>query len=140
MPFSVRIQNAIVAYGENVDAVLRNVTALLKPSEITMLYGSVGCGKTTFLKTILGEVVLKNGSVTLATTSMAYAAQHPWLLNISIRLNIIGNKVYNQNLYQRIVFICALDIDFRQLPDGDQTLAGSGGANLSGGQKQRIVS
>ncbi len=120
--------------------ILRNASIVIRPGEITMIDGTVGCGKSTLLNVMLGEMPLRNGSATLSTRSIAFAGQKPWLLNTTIRLNIIGHKAYNEALYTRVVHICDLRIDFEQLPNGDETVVGSGGCQLSGGQKQRIVS
>lgn len=136
---AVKIENINVTM-DLTGSILRNVTMYIRPGEITMIDGSVGCGKSTLLKLILGEMLFRSGTVELSSLSISYAGQKPWLLNTTIRLNIIGHKPYNHFLYEKVIFICDLQLDFDQLPDGDSTLVGSGGSHLSGGQKQRIVS
>ncbi|KAJ6784583.1 hypothetical protein PWT90_10256 [Aphanocladium album] len=118
--------------------ILRNASIAIRPGEITMIDGTVGCGKSTLLNVMLGEMPLRNGTATLSTRSIAFAGQKPWLLNTTIRLNIIGHNPYNEVIYTRVVYICDLQFDFDQLPNRDETLVGSGGCQLSGGQKQRI--
>ncbi|KAJ6783399.1 hypothetical protein PWT90_02209 [Aphanocladium album] len=118
--------------------ILRNASIVIRPGEVTMIDGPVGCGKSTLLNVMLGEMPLRNGTATLSTRSIAFAGQKPWLLNTTIRLNIIGHEAYNEVLYTRIIYICDLSTDFEQLPNGDETVVGSGGCQLSGGQKQRI--
>ncbi|KAJ3497323.1 hypothetical protein NLG97_g1994 [Lecanicillium saksenae] len=118
--------------------ILRNASIVIRPGEITMIDGGVGCGKSTLLNVMLGEMPLRNGTAALSTRSIAFAGQKPWLLNTTIRLNIIGHNAYNAIIYTRVVHICDLNTDFDQLPGGDQTVVGSGGCQLSGGQKQRI--
>ncbi|KAJ6784523.1 hypothetical protein PWT90_06058 [Aphanocladium album] len=135
---AITINNLVVSMDDNAGPTLKDITVVIPAGETTMLYGAVGCGKSTFLRTLLGEIALKVGTVSLASLSVAYAGQTTWLLNASIRVNIIGHKVYNAALYRKVVYICALDVDFQQLPDGDETMAGNAGANLSGGQKQRV--
>ncbi|XWW94212.1 hypothetical protein V2A60_002155 [Cordyceps javanica] len=138
IPAAVQIQNVVVCMDEKAGPILKDTTVHINAGETTMLYGAVGCGKSTFLRALLGEVVLQSGSISLASLSTAYAGQQPWLLNATIRANIIGHKAYDAVLYRKVVYICALDVDFHQLPDGDETMAGNAGANLSGGQKQRV--
>lgn len=121
-------------------SILREASIVIKPGEMTMILGSVGCGKSTLLRAMLGEMVLKSGRALLSSRSIAFASQRPWLLNTSIRLNIIGRKPFDEALYRRVTFICELGPDFEQLPNGDETVIGSGGSMLSGGQKQRVVS
>lgn len=136
---AVRMENVTVSV-DDAKPILQDVTLEIKSGQVTMIDGSVGAGKTTLLNAILGEMKPKTGTVALRSRSVAFAGQKPWLLNTTIRLNIVGEKAYNETLYRRIVFICDLDVDFKQLPDGDETLVGTGGSHLSGGQKQRIVS
>lgn len=136
--YAVQLRNVNVSM-DLTGSILRNVTMMAKQGEVTMIDGPVGAGKTTLLNSILGELVIRNGSVTLTSRSVSFAGQKPWLLNTTIELNIIGHHVYNHELYQRVTLICDLQVDFELLPDGDQTVVGSGGVNLSGGQKQRIV-
>lgn len=118
--------------------ILRNASIVVRAGQVTMIDGTVGCGKSTLLNVMLGEMPLRNGTATLSTRSIAVAGQKPWLLNKSIRLNIIGHKAFNATLYSHVVDICDLTVDFQQLPNGDETVVGSGGCQLSGGQKQRI--
>ncbi len=136
--YTVQLRAINVALGAS-DSVLSDATISIKAGEVTMIHGSVGCGKSTLLKAMLGEMAFKSGTAVISSPSIAFAGQRPWLLNTTIRLNIIGRKSYNRTLYQRIIFVCDLASDLERLPNGDQTLAGSEGCNLSGGQKQRIV-
>ncbi|XWW92914.1 hypothetical protein V2A60_000841 [Cordyceps javanica] len=103
--------------------ILRNASIVIRPGEVTMIDGTVGCGKSALLNVMLGEMPLRNGTATLSTRSIAFAGQKPWLLNTTIRLNIIGHKPYNEAVYARVVHICDLSIDFDQLPHGDETVS-----------------
>lgn len=119
-------------------SILKSANMVVKAGETTMVYGSVGCGKSTLLKLMLGEVAMKAGRAILASASVAFSGQRPWLLNTTIRLNIIGHKPFNRALYERVVFICALAPDFESMADGDETVVGTGGCLISGGQRSRI--
>lgn len=121
-------------------SILNDVSVQISFGGTTMVYGPVGCGKSTLLRLMLGEVPIRCGTVTLASLSVAYCAQVPWIQNTTIRNNILGGRPFNATLYRQVVHICALDVDIARLPLRDQTLCGSDGCNLSGGQKQRIVS
>ena len=109
-------------------------------TQLTLILGPVGCGKSTLLKGLLGEALILNGMVCVATKEMSFCDHNPWLVNGSIRENIIGGSEYDKTLYDSVIHACALDTDLTQLPDGDETNVGSKGVTLSGGQKQRIVS
>lgn len=107
---------------------------------LTIVVGPVGCGKSTFLKGLLGETTFIQGRVKVLSSQIAYCDQTPWIINGSIRNNIIAESEFQAQWYQSVVRACALDIDMSQLPEGDYTLVGSQGVKLSGGQKQRLVS
>jgi ABC-type bacteriocin/lantibiotic exporter with double-glycine peptidase domain len=127
--------------GWSVDKIVpRDLSVRIYPGTLNIILGGIGCGKSTFLQTLLGEGVLLDGSVTLPTDDIAYCAQTPFLVNSSIRQNILGNLEYDQEWYDSCLRACALDTDVRHFPDGDETPVGSKGIALSGGQKQRLVS
>jgi ABC-type bacteriocin/lantibiotic exporter with double-glycine peptidase domain len=105
-----------------------------------MIVGRVGSGKSSILKAIAGELVQKRGSAIVNGAALAYCDQVPWLQNISIRHNIIGQSVLDEKWLSTVTAACALSEDIAVLPEGDLTLVGSGGVTLSGGQKQRVVS
>lgn len=71
--------------------------------------------------------------------SVAYASQKPWLLNATLRDNILFGQPYNARRYSRVVAACALQPDIAILPAGDLTHIGEKGIALSGGQRQRIA-
>ncbi len=121
--------------------ILQDINIRVLPSTLTMVIGKVGSGKTVLLQGILGELH-HTGRIKNSSTGAAYCAQTTWLTNSSIRQNILGQvqAQVDQLWYVTVVRACALDVDFRRLPSGDQALIGSRGLSLSGGQKQRIVS
>ncbi|EGX91989.1 ABC transporter, putative [Cordyceps militaris CM01] len=119
--------------------ILRSVCAGFPFGTVAMIFGPVGCGKTTMLNVILGEATISHGDVKLASDSISYCSQVPWIQNMTIRLNIVGQKKFDATKYARVIYICALDDDLQQMPDGDETIAGTDGCNLSGGQKSRIA-
>ncbi|KFM61594.1 Multidrug resistance-associated protein 5, partial [Stegodyphus mimosarum] len=70
--------------------------------------------------------------------SIAYAAQQPWILNATLRENILFGQLFSSKRYYEAVYCCGLHDDIATLPGGDQTELSEQGINLSGGQKQRI--
>ncbi len=138
IPYVIRVSHVTVASSTS-GTVFRDAQMQLKHGSTTMIWGPVGCGKTTLLKTLLGEVTPESGFVEASSLPIGYCDQSPWLLNVSIRDNIIGQGKFDFAWYSRVVFACALDQDFASLINGDQTMAGTGGLQLSGGQKQRVV-
>ncbi|CAG5116009.1 unnamed protein product, partial [Candidula unifasciata] len=99
--------------------------------------GPVGCGKSSLVSAVLGEMDSLQGSVQISG-STAYVPQTSWIQNSTLRNNILFGYSYNQKRYRKIIEACALVPDLQILPGGDMTEIGEKGLNLSGGQKQRV--
>uniref|UniRef100_A0A8D2PS02 ATP-binding cassette sub-family C member 5 n=1 Tax=Zosterops lateralis melanops TaxID=1220523 RepID=A0A8D2PS02_ZOSLA len=97
----------------------------------------VGSGKTSLISAILGQMTLLEGSIAVSGT-FAYVAQQAWILNATLRDNILFGKDYDEERYNTVLNGCCLRPDLAILPNGDLTEIGERGANLSGGQRQRI--
>jgi len=120
------------------EANLKNLNLNIQQGRLVAVVGEVGCGKSSLLSGILGEMhKLNEGKINLNGSS-AYVAQQAWIQNATVRDNIIFGKEYNQQLYEKVVECCSLKTDFQIMPAGDSTEIGEKGINLSGGQKQRI--
>ncbi|KAJ1552244.1 Multidrug resistance-associated protein 1, partial [Cladochytrium tenue] len=116
---------------------LTNVTLTVTDNQLTGVVGTVGAGKSSLLSAFLGEMYKSAGEVTVRG-SIAYVAQTPWIMNASLRENILFGKSYDEDFYNRTIDACGLRPDLDILPGGDLTEIGERGINLSGGQKQRI--
>ena len=124
---------------------LRNLTVTIGAGELVAVVGTVGCGKSSFLSAILGEMEPINNSKVYIPhdesekdTFVSYCNQTPWVVNDTLRGNILFGRVYDEERYQQVVQACALIDDLNILPAGDMTEIGERGINLSGGQKARI--
>jgi ABC-type transport system involved in cytochrome bd biosynthesis fused ATPase/permease subunit len=100
--------------------------------------GKVGCGKSSLLSGILGEMHKLNDGHLISNGSVAYVAQQAWIQNETARENILFGKDYDEKFYNQVIQDCSLIVDFNIMPAGDSTEIGEKGINLSGGQKQRI--
>nr|CAD7442232.1 unnamed protein product [Timema bartmani] len=100
--------------------------------------GQVGSGKTSLLLAALGQIRLVTGQVTRDGTC-AYVSQEPWVLNATLRENILFGENFDAKRYYDTLYCCSLTEDINMLPGGDQTEIGEKGINLSGGQKQRVA-
>lgn len=56
--------------------------------------------------------------------SLAYAPQQAWLMNNTLKNNIVFAKAFNQKKYDKILEACALLPDLKVLPAGDRTEIG----------------
>ncbi|KAE8625593.1 hypothetical protein XENTR_v10006329 [Xenopus tropicalis] len=118
-------------------AALININFTVQKSKLIGICGSVGSGKTSLILSILGQMTLLEGTVTVSGR-IAYAAQQAWIFNESLRENILFGEEYKEKKYQRVLKTCCLYPDIESLPHGDLTEIGERGTNLSGGQRQRI--
>ena len=70
--------------------------------------------------------------------TFVYAPQVAWVFSGTLRENIIFGAPYDKPRYTKVLEACALSEDFRQFPNGDETVVGERGAVLSGGQRARV--
>ncbi|KAI1756695.1 putative ABC transporter [Xylaria castorea] len=139
------IQIRDVAIGTK-ELLLKNINIELAPGSFAVLSGPTGSGKSSLLRSLIGEVVPTHGSIKVSSHQIAYCAQKPWLPNGTIRNAIRGFANTHdaigpgfQEWYDKVTEICCLTQDFASLYDGDQTQIGSRGLNLSGGQRHRVA-
>ena len=64
--------------------------------------------KTSFIKALLGETRITNGSVNIIG-SMYYVTQEPWIFNGSIKDNICFGRKFDQQKFDRVLRLCCLD-------------------------------
>ncbi|KAK5459740.1 ATP-binding cassette glutathione S-conjugate transporter ycf1 [Exophiala xenobiotica] len=136
---SVTVQDASFTWNKNEDrTILRNINFNANKGELTCVVGRVGAGKSSLLQALLGDLWKINGEA-VVRGRIAYAAQSAWIMNASVKENIIFGHRWDPHFYNQTVNACALVDDFRQLPDGDSTEVGERGISLSGGQKARLA-
>jgi ABC-type bacteriocin/lantibiotic exporter with double-glycine peptidase domain len=113
------------------------VDLAIKRGELVAVIGTVGCGKSSLLQAIIGEMPAITGKVKLSA-GIAYVQQNAWIQNASLRDNILFGQHYEPKRYWQAVRDASLMADLEILPGGDQCEIGEKGINLSGGQKQRV--
>lgn len=116
---------------------LEGINISISKGSLTAVVGRVGQGKSSLLSAIIGEMYRSKGEVRTRGL-LAYVPQHAWILNCSLRENILFGKPFEPERYNRVLFACGLEPDIAILPAGDLTEIGERGVNLSGGQKQRV--
>uniref|UniRef100_A0A8D3CA61 ATP-binding cassette sub-family C member 5 n=1 Tax=Scophthalmus maximus TaxID=52904 RepID=A0A8D3CA61_SCOMX len=116
---------------------LHRINLSIKRGSLVGICGGVGSGKSSLLSALLGQMTLLEGNVA-ASGGFAYVSQQAWILNDSLKENILFGNVYEQEKYHTVLEACCLLPDLAELPYGDMTEIGERGANLSGGQRQRV--
>ncbi|XP_015207586.1 ATP-binding cassette sub-family C member 9 isoform X2 [Lepisosteus oculatus] len=163
---AVKVTNGFFTWGSNLST-LSDINIRIPTGHLIMIVGQVGCGKSSLLLAMLGEMQTISGKVYWSKlpehemhhegnlsvhetelsfeadrsknrNSVAYAAQKSWLLNATVEENITFGSPFNKQRYKAVIDACSLQPDIDLLPFGDQTEIGERGINLSGGQRQRI--
>ncbi len=121
---------------------LKDISLQINKGEIIAVIGEVGSGKSCLLNAILNNLAVSSKKLSeniLLSGSISYVSQNPWILNDTVRNNIIFFNEFDQEKYNKILDICELNPDLNLLSGGDMTEIGEKGANLSGGQKARVA-
>ncbi|KAL9184039.1 hypothetical protein ACHAXT_002125 [Thalassiosira profunda] len=119
---------------------LSRIEMTVRRSEIMCVVGPVASGKSTLVQGLIGEMI----PLPLPDTKfkvegkIAYASQVPFILNATVRDNILFGVPYNKERYERVLEACCLTSDIETFHFGDLTEIGERGVTLSGGQKQRL--
>ncbi|KAE9392058.1 hypothetical protein BT96DRAFT_959412 [Gymnopus androsaceus JB14] len=113
----VIFDNATIGWEDK--TVLKNVNLQLPLNKCTMIIGRVASGKYPWTR-----------------GSIAYCSQKPWIQSSrTLAENILFVSSMDPDWYCTVVKACALDVDFANMPDNDQSSADK----LSGGQQARIA-
>ena len=123
---------------------LKNLNFNVDKGELVTIIGETGSGKTCLINSILSNLELINNdspdkNYYIFSNNISYACQDPWIMNGTIRDNIIFYNQFDSERYYQVVNACQLDKDFENLKHGDLTEIGSTGNNISGGQRARIA-
>lgn len=134
---SITVKDATFSWSRSDPPSLKEINVTIPEGSLIAVVGQVGCGKSSLLSALLGEMEKMNGFVAVKG-SVAYVPQQAWILNATLKDNIVFGRDLSEGLYKRVVDACALRPDLEILPSGDRTEIGEKGVNLSGGQKQRV--
>jgi urea transport system ATP-binding protein len=140
---ALAIEDLHAAYGQS--EVLHGLTFSVAPGEIVAVMGRNGMGKTTLMKTLMGLVPVRAGSIRVegadvaglrsharVAKGLAYVPQGRMIFstmtvreNIETGLTVTGARTVPQDLYD--MFPVLLEMKGRR------------GGNLSGGQQQQLA-
>ncbi|KAM0254538.1 hypothetical protein ACHAQJ_006699 [Trichoderma viride] len=135
---SLRIEGASFRRNKKATFRLEDISLDFVEGGLNAVTGQSGSGKSTLLLAILGETHLEGGKVT-APNDIAFASQSAWLQNDTIQANVLFQSPMDRARYDRVIEACCLNVDLRELSDGDLTVVGENGTSLSGGQKARVA-
>ena len=120
---------------------LNNVTLKVERGELVVIIGKVGSGKSSVLMSLFNEMQLMNPkeSSKYVSDNCIYLAQRPWILNKSIKENIILNNEYNEELFKMSLEVAGLGDEISRIEDREEFQCGKRGERLSGGQRWQVT-
>uniref|UniRef100_A0A3B3ZRN1 Uncharacterized protein n=1 Tax=Periophthalmus magnuspinnatus TaxID=409849 RepID=A0A3B3ZRN1_9GOBI len=135
--FAATVLNGKFTWDKQDSPVLHNINMMVPQGSLLAVVGHVGCGKSSLISALLGEMEKLEGEVSVRG-SVAYVPQQAWIQNATLRDNILFGRPFQEPKYRCVLEACALTPDLEVLPGGDMTEIGEKGINLSGGQRQRV--
>lgn len=139
---AIKISNMSFSWGKQKEETiaLKDISLDIKKGELACITGKVGSGKSALLLAILGELELSNNNEKFTRNGLvAYVSQTPWIVNGSIRDNILFGQAYQRESFETVLSACQLQEDIERLPNREHTVVGEKGTSLSGGQRARVA-
>ncbi|KAJ1647511.1 hypothetical protein LPJ64_001107 [Coemansia asiatica] len=137
-PESILSMNGCSFNWSKTDALLENVNFSAKQGELVGVIGSTGSGKSSLLEAMCGEMEMTKGTGHIGG-SVGYLMQTPWIMNGTLRANIVFGREFDKDYFWKVIDACALTEDMRSWSDADLTVIGDRGINISGGQRARVA-
>lgn len=149
---TVEFRNVTFAYPKADEPVLKDISFISRPGEITAIIGGTGRGKSSILKLIprmydplFGEVLIdgvnvKNYQLKDLRSLIGYVPQKNKLFSGNIAENLnFGNENGNEEDWNFATKIACADEFISKKKNGYYDSISQGGTNLSGGQRQRMA-
>ena len=124
--------------GTNKDILMDIESLKIAKGESIVIIGETGSGKSCLIKSLIDRLIILCKKEFNIDGTISYASQTPFIINATVKENILFYSRYNEERYKQVIKYCQLEKDIESLPAGDLTEIGTNGANLSGGQKSRI--
>ncbi|MEL4599056.1 peptidase domain-containing ABC transporter, partial [Acinetobacter baumannii] len=139
-------------YSEDESWIIHGINFNISEGQSVAIVGPTGCGKTTLMNLLLGNLNPEHGEIKIGGQSInnlgsnklrnfiAYVAQDDVLFAGSILENIsFFDDSVQQDWVEKCAKMASVHDEIMAMPMGYQTLVGDMGNILSGGQKQRIL-
>ncbi|MCQ2816425.1 MAG: ATP-binding cassette domain-containing protein [archaeon] len=118
---------------------LKNITIEIKKGEFIGIIGKTGSGKTCLINSILNNYeLLSSSSPIIVNGRVSFEPQLPFIINDTVKNNILFDAPYDEERYNKILECCQLIPDIERFTNNDNLKLSLNGANISGGQKARI--
>jgi ATP-binding cassette, subfamily B, bacterial PglK len=136
---ALKLKDISYTYKGSIKPALQGINLSILKGECVGIVGGSGAGKTTLIDIILGLLKPSIGKITLNIDNIAYLPQEVFIIDDSVRKNIIlsDDSACSSRLTQSIDQ-AKMSVVVDTMPLGVETVLGEGGSLLSGGQRQRI--
>ena len=155
----INVKNVNYFHDRSNKDLIKDINFNLKPGDYLGISGKSGSGKSTLLDIVLGLIKPTTGNIFVNgidinsseskiylrkwQNSISYVPQSPFILNNSIKKNLLlsngkNNNISEKDLYE-ILEVVQLKEFINSLPYKIETILGDEGNAISGGQKQRIA-
>ena len=101
---------------------LSNINMIIQRGQLVCIVGSVGSGKSSLLASMLGDLYIDKtveGAGVAVKGSVAYHSQVPWILNSTVRENILFGLPMISKKFEDAIEASALGPDLESLPNGN---------------------
>jgi ABC-type multidrug transport system fused ATPase/permease subunit len=132
---SLRVQGSF-SWQEGGKPALHDIDLTFQKGELVAIVGETGCGKTTLLHAMLGELAPLDDARIEIPRLMAYHAQVPSIFEGTLKENVLYSSACHEQRYEKAIFAAGLEKDIELL--GHSCPIGSRGISLSGGQRARV--
>ncbi len=147
---NITVRGLSFSYGDMDNNVFSDIDLEINSGETIAITGSSGCGKTTFIKCLMGLFNPKHGEILIDgkpidqvsnyRSMIAAVMQEDQLFAGSISENIsCFDSEFDMEQIIKSAKLASVHNEIMTLPMQYNTLVGDMGSSLSGGQKQRII-
>ena len=140
-----------LSYNNSLIPLFENVSLKIKYGSKFLLYGESGSGKSTIIKILLkyiedynGEILIDNKNIkdinsNIISNSITYVSQNNFLLNDTLKNNIIYDRRIKEEDYENAIKLCNLEVLRNSNKLRNNMIIEENGFNISGGERQKIV-
>ena len=140
-----------LSYSNSFIPLFNDVSFKIKYGSKFLIYGESGSGKSTIIKILLkylddykGEILIDNKNIkdissNIISNSITYVSQNNFLLNDTLKNNIIYDRRIKDEDYENTIHLCNLDTLRNNNKLRNNMIIEEDGFNISGGERQKII-
>lgn len=150
IPGDIVVENFSFSYNKW-STIFNKMSLVVNENSCVLFKGKSGSGKSTLCQIIsrlidvdncnikIGDKNIKDYSLDVIRKNITYVGQKEFLIQDTIRNNILLNRDIDENMFNKIIEICMVEEIVAKKPLRYETYLLKDCINLSGGEKQRIV-